>query len=69
MGSVRMGAAADRHPCDPWGRVRRAAKGDAVIGGLYVGDGSVFPTGIGVNPMITIMAVARRTARVVLAET
>ncbi len=69
MGSVRMGADAATHPCDPWGRVRRAANADAVIGGLYVGDGSVFPTGLGVNPMITIMALARRTARVILAET
>lgn len=69
MGSVRMGAAPATHPCDPWGRVRATAKGDGVIGGLYVGDGSVFPTGIGVNPMITIMALARRVSRVILAET
>ncbi len=39
-----------------------------MIRGLYVGDGSVFPTGIGVNPMITIMALARRVSRVVLSE-
>jgi len=65
MGSVRMGTAAD-HPCDPVGRVR--ARGGAIIAGLYVGDGSLFPTGIGVNPMITIMALARRVARTVAAE-
>ncbi len=65
MGSARMGAAAD-HPCDPVGRVR--TRGGAVITGLYVGDGSLFPTGIGVNPMITIMALARRVARTVAAE-
>ena len=39
------------------------------MGGLYVGDGSVFPTGIGVNPMVTIMAMARRLSRVIQAET
>jgi cholesterol oxidase len=39
-----------------------------VIPGLYVADGSLFPTGIGVNPMITILALARRVARTVLAE-
>ncbi len=65
MGSARMGAAR-AEPCDPAGRVR--ARGGAVIPGLYVGDGSLFPTGIGVNPMITIMALARRVARTVLAE-
>jgi choline dehydrogenase-like flavoprotein len=66
MGSVRMGAAVADHPCDPDGRVRTAA--GAVVPGLYVGDGSLFPTGIGVNPMITIMALARRVARTVAAE-
>ncbi len=68
MGSVRMGAETRVHPCDPWGRVRQGARGDAVIGGLYVGDGSAFPTGLGVNPMLTVMALARRTARTILAE-
>jgi choline dehydrogenase-like flavoprotein len=69
MGSVRMGAAQRDAPCDPWGRVRADATGHSVVGGLYVGDGSVFPTAIGVNPMITIMAMARRLSRVILAET
>jgi choline dehydrogenase-like flavoprotein len=68
MGSVRMGADVRMHPCDPWGRVRDADRGDHVVRGLYVGDGSVFPTGIGVNPMITIMALARRVSRVILSE-
>jgi len=69
MGSVRMGADPRTHPCDPWGRVRVAGGRDAVIAGLYVGDGSLFPTGLGVNPMITVMVLARRVARTVLAET
>jgi choline dehydrogenase-like flavoprotein len=68
MGSVRMGGDTRTHPCDPWGRVRRSGRTDAVVAGLYVGDGSVLPTGLGVNPMITIMALARRTARAILAE-
>jgi choline dehydrogenase-like flavoprotein len=66
MGSVRMGASSADHPCDPEGRVRTAS--GAPVRGLYVGDGSLFPTGIGVNPQITIMALARRVARTVLAE-
>jgi choline dehydrogenase-like flavoprotein len=65
MGSIRMGGPAD-HPCDPDGRLRTAA--GPSVPGLYVGDGSLFPTGIGVNPMITIMALARRVARTVAAE-
>ena len=69
MGSVRMGADPRTHPCDPWGRVRVTGRGDAVVRGLYVGDGSLFPTGLGVNPMITVMALAKRVARTVLAET
>ena len=68
LGSVRMGADLRTHPCDPWGRVRLGPPGEAVVGGLYVGDGSACPTGLGVNPMVTIMALARRTARVILAE-
>ena len=47
----------------------RATKGQAIVAGLYVGDGSIFPTGIGVNPMVTIMAMARRLSRVIRAET
>jgi choline dehydrogenase-like flavoprotein len=38
------------------------------VPGLYVGDGSLFPTGLGVNPMITVMALARRVARTVAGE-
>jgi choline dehydrogenase-like flavoprotein len=69
MGSARMGAKASDHACDPQGRVRAGSRaGSGVVGGLYVGDGSLFPTGIGVNPMITIMTLARRVARSVVAE-
>ena len=69
MGTARMGASATDHPCDPDGRVRAGLRpADRAVGGLYVADGSLFPTGIGVNPMITIMALARRVARTVEAE-
>jgi choline dehydrogenase-like flavoprotein len=36
------------------------------VRGLYVADGSAFPTSCGVNPMITIMAVADHVARAIL---
>jgi choline dehydrogenase-like flavoprotein len=31
--------------------------------GLYVADGSLLPSSIGVNPMMTIIAMASRVAR------
>ncbi|MFL5670539.1 MAG: GMC family oxidoreductase N-terminal domain-containing protein [Chloroflexota bacterium] len=68
MGSARMGADPRTHPVDLAGRVRVSDRHDRPVPGLYVGDGSLFPTGIGVNPMITVMALARRVARAILAE-
>ncbi len=35
------------------------------LAGLYVADGSAFPTSSGVNPMITIMAIADHVARAI----
>ena len=68
MGTARMGADPREHACDPAGRVRQGSDRDGVVDGLYVADSSLFPTGLGVNPMITVMALARRVARTVLAE-
>lgn len=68
MGTARMGADPRTHVCDPAGRVRASQRSGRAIRGLYVGDASLFPTAIGVNPMITVMALARRVARTVLAE-
>lgn len=68
MGTARMGAAPREHACDPGGRVRVGSRDDSVVGGLYVADTSLFPTGLGVNPMLTAMALARRVSRTVSAE-
>ncbi len=67
MGSARMGARVDDHACDPHGRVR-AGRDGSIVRGLYVADASLFPTAIGVNQMLTVMLLARRVARTVLAE-
>lgn len=51
MGTCRMGADAARDVCDANGAVHGRR-------GLYVADASLFPASSGVNPMITIMAMA-----------
>ncbi len=56
MASAAMGADPRRSVVDESG----AAHG---VRGLYVADGSAFPTSSGVNPMITIMAIADHVAR------
>jgi len=67
LGTARAGGDARSHPVDPEGRVRGGTNG-TTISGLYVGDGSLLPTASVVNPMITIMALAERTARAVLSD-
>jgi choline dehydrogenase-like flavoprotein len=69
MGTLRMGTGRRDHVCDPAGRVRGGGVRNRVVAGLYVADASLFPTGIGVNPTLTVMALARRVSRTVLAET
>ncbi|KAI0010162.1 long-chain fatty alcohol dehydrogenase [Xylariaceae sp. FL0662B] len=56
MGTCRMGARSSDGVVDPNGRVWEAAD-------LYVADASVFPSASGVNPMITVMAIADWIAR------
>ena len=60
MGTVRMGADPDRSAIDPYGRHHQVAN-------LWVADGSTFPTCVGVNPQLTIMAFAKRTAEALAA--
>ncbi|KAI3322933.1 long-chain fatty alcohol dehydrogenase [Xylariaceae sp. AK1471] len=56
MGTARMGSNAETSVVDESGKVWGYE-------GLFVADASVFPTASGVNPMITIMAIADRIAR------
>jgi choline dehydrogenase-like flavoprotein len=55
MGSCRMSADPSSGPTAPTGELH-------TVKNLFVGDACVFPTTPAVNPMITIMAMARRTA-------
>ena len=52
MGTCRMGTDPRTSVCDERGAVRGVA-------GLYVADASLFPASSGVNPMVTIMGVAK----------
>jgi choline dehydrogenase-like flavoprotein len=60
MGTCRMHADAARGVVNESGAVHG-------VRGLFVADASVFPLASGVNPMLTIMALAHRTARRILA--
>jgi choline dehydrogenase-like flavoprotein len=51
MGTARMGVDARGNVCDERGQVHG-------VPGLYVADSSLFPASSGVNPMITVMALA-----------
>jgi choline dehydrogenase-like flavoprotein len=55
MGSARMGGSRETSALDPDGRTWD-------VEGLYVADGSCFPTASGVNPMISIESIAHMTA-------
>lgn len=59
MGSCRMGVDPRSSAVDPTGESWEAE-------GLFVADSSVFPTALGVNPMLTVQAIAYCTANHVL---
>jgi choline dehydrogenase-like flavoprotein len=55
MGTARMGTDPQTSVANPFGELHD-------VKGVWIGDGSAFPTPSGTNPMVTIMALARRTA-------
>jgi choline dehydrogenase-like flavoprotein len=61
MGTARMGPPGVG-VIDSWGRHHD-------VENLYVADGSIFPTCVGVNPQVSIMAFATRTAEAIAATT
>jgi choline dehydrogenase-like flavoprotein len=56
MGTARISDDPRRGVCAPDGAVNGT-------NGLYVADASLFPTSVGVNPMMTIIAFAKQVAR------
>ena len=55
MSTARMGSDESSSVTDPEGAVRG-------FDGLYIADGSLLPSSVGVNPMMTILACAMRVA-------
>lgn len=55
LGTCRMGVDPRRAALDPNGRLYG-------MDNVYVADGSIFPTSLGVNPQVTIMAAATKIA-------
>jgi choline dehydrogenase-like flavoprotein len=58
MGTCRMGTDPQTSVANPWGELHD-------VKGVWIGDGSAFPTPSGTNPMISIMALAHRTAEAI----
>jgi choline dehydrogenase-like flavoprotein len=61
MGSCRMGEDPQTSVAGPWGELHDTK-------GVWIGDGSAFPTSSGTNPMVSIMALAHRTAEAIAEE-
>jgi choline dehydrogenase-like flavoprotein len=58
MGTCRMGEDPETSVAGPWGELHDTK-------GVWIGDGSAFPTSSGTNPMVSIMALAHRTAEAI----
>lgn len=62
LGGCPMGRDASEGVVDGLGRVYDSESGTSRHEGLYVADGSIIPTSLGVNPSLTICALAFRIA-------
>ncbi|MFQ5589107.1 MAG: GMC family oxidoreductase N-terminal domain-containing protein, partial [Nitrospiria bacterium] len=61
LGGCVMAEGAETGVTNHKGQVFSGASGDAVHEGLYVCDGAVLPRSVGINPFLTICAVAERS--------
>ena len=61
MSSCRMGDDPSTSVANPWGELHDTP-------GVHIGDASALPTATGVNPMISTMALAHRTAEAIAAR-
>src|SRR5215216_4877584 len=58
MGTCRMGTDPETSVAGPFGELHDTK-------GVWIGDGSAFPTSSGTNPMVSIMSLAHRTAEAI----
>jgi len=66
LGGCPMGDDASSGVVDSFGNVFQGNSGNVKYDGLYVVDGSIVPTSLGVNPSLTISALAFRSAEHIL---
>lgn len=70
LGGCRMAGGCERGVVDSWGRVYdgTAAAAPSLLPGLAVLDGSIVPVSLGINPSLTIAALAERAVPVLATD-